>query len=230
VTPPTSQILPTPSDTSRSRYRIVSGDNPDVLARIAEPAVGLALWRRQLPETLTAWLGDLPMGRLPAGHVLARLDDLAEAVASLFAASRTPRHTNCDVLAADMIDLAARFAHRATSDIVDLRLETVRHDACWKFHCDCVRLRLLTTYLGPSTQIVAASQAARALRLQRDYDGPYRRIPEHAIALFKGEQAERGTGVVHRSPPIDGTGQHRLVLTINLPSLASPESWKATAS
>lgn len=124
------------------------------------------------------------------------------------------------------VDLATRFAQRAGSDIVDLQLEAVRHNACWKFHRDCVRLRLVTTYFGPATQIVTAPNAARALRLQRNYNGPYLPIPVQTVALFKSDGAEHGIGVVHRSPPTESMGQYRLVLTVNLPSPASPETWE----
>ena len=214
-----------PGSAPEPAYRIVDGDDPAILAKIAQPAIGLALWRRRLPEALASSLPRLPPRRLPDGRVLVRLGDLEVSVAGLLAPLGLRHATTADLLAADMIDLATRFARLAETDIVDLRIEAVRHDACWKFHRDSVRLRLLTTYLGPETQIVPAAEADRALRLQRDYHGPYLPVPEHAVALFKGNQAEPGTGVVHRSPPIAGTGQYRLLLCINLPSASSPELW-----
>jgi hypothetical protein len=225
MTLPALEVSSVPDEVPASTYRIVDGDGPEVLARIAEPSVGLALWRRRLPQALVTWLAQLPPRRLPEGRVLVRLDDLGEAVASLLAASRTPQAPASTLLAADVIDLARRFARSADSDTVDLRLEIVRHHACWKFHRDCVRLRLLTTYLGPTTQIVTAGNADRALQQQRAYRGPLRPMPTDAVALFKGAEARPGTGVVHRSPPVAGTGQHRLVLCVNLPSLASPDPW-----
>lgn len=211
-------------------YRIVGSEDPGILGDIALPSIGLALWRRRLPEDLAAPLAQLPSRRLPTGRVLARLGDLENATAG-FVIPLRPRHGPiADRLAADMIDLATRFARLAETDIVDLRLEIVRHDACWKFHRDSVRLRLLTTYLGPPTQIVPAAEAERALRLQRDYHGTYLPVPEHSVALFKGNRADGGTGVVHRSPPIAGTGRHRLVLCVNLPSESSPELWSGGAA
>ena len=48
-------------------------------------------------------------------------------------------------------------------------------------------------------------------------------MPSHSIAVFKGTEDASGRGVVHRSPPIEGTGQTRLVLTLNMPSEASPD-------
>ncbi|MEI9985701.1 MAG: DUF1826 domain-containing protein [Aliidongia sp.] len=121
-----------------------------------------------------------------------------------------------------MIDLAARFALLAQSDLVDLRLEAMTHDGCWRFHKDRVRLRLLATYCGPATQIVAAEHAAQALRQQRAYDGPIEALSNGDVALFKGDHAEPGSGVVHRSPPVQGTGAARLLLCPELPSAASP--------
>jgi hypothetical protein len=65
-----------------------------------------------------------------------------------------------------------------------------------------------------------------ALREQRDYRGPMEELPRFAVALFKGSRADRPEdGIVHRSPPIAGTGQCRLVLYLNERSEISPPLW-----
>jgi hypothetical protein len=63
------------------------------------------------------------------------------------------------------------------------------------------------------------------LREQRSYHGPIQELAEGTVAVFKGRYADREGGVVHRSPPIRGSGITRLVLTLNLPSAASPPLW-----
>ena len=85
--------------------------------------------------------------------------------------------------------------------------------------------RLITTYIGPGTEYVDPADAGRALDDQRDYTGPLNRVPAFGVAVFKGSSGPSGMGVVHRSPPIAGTGLHRLVLCVNAPSSTSPVRW-----
>jgi hypothetical protein len=65
----------------------------------------------------------------------------------------------------------------------------------------------------------------KALQAQRAYLGPIVQLPAFAVALFKGDQVTEGSGVLHRSPPIAGTGMTRLVLCMDGPSAASPPMW-----
>ncbi|MDE1148599.1 MAG: DUF1826 domain-containing protein [Azospirillaceae bacterium] len=203
---------------------IAEGAEARVLARVADPSVGLALWRRDLMPgaALDPWLDALPPDRLPQARFLARLGDVAAALAPSLAGTGAP-----PALMVDVVDLCARFLAVAGGEWVDVRLEAVVGDACWKFHRDHVALRLITTYRGPGTQVVAPIDADRALAEQRRYGGPLYQMPRHAVALFKGcgPGGCDGGGVVHRSPPVAGTGAVRLVLCLNLPSAASPEAW-----
>ncbi|WP_159107088.1 DUF1826 domain-containing protein [Azospirillum sp. B4] len=209
-----------PPPAGRSFAGVVEGGSPIVLARIADPAVGLALWRRadMSGGALESWLDALPADRLPHGRFLVRPWEVVTALATVLPGPG---------FATDVADLCRRFLAIAGGDWVDVRLEAVAHDACWKFHRDHVRLRLITTYRGPGTQVVAPVDGARALASQRRYRGPLYQLPRHAVALFKGcgETGGCEEGVVHRSPPVAGTGQVRLVLCLNAPSAASPDPW-----
>lgn len=205
--------------------RTVRGRWPDTLTKIMEADVSLALWDRRLPVELEDWLLSLPAQCLPSGRVLVTQESLSEAVGAVLLASGTPCGAQAAALVDDIRDLAARYAVLADCNIVDVQLEVIRHDACWKFHRDRVPLRLLTTYLGPGTQVVAPDHADQALARQKAYDGPITSIPLGAVAAFKGDRDGAGTDPVHRSPPIAGTGQIRLVLCLNQPSAASPEIW-----
>ncbi len=199
---------------------VVAGKSIGILRRIADPAVALALWDRTMARGFVRWLETLPPDRLPHGRVLVAAADAPAALAGILARSATPDTPEARLLVTDAAMLARRFAVIAGGTDVDIRLETIRHDACWKFHVDDVRFRLLTTYRGLGTQIASPAHAAEALTRQRDYAGPLDEIPPRAVALFKG--ARGGAGVVHRSPPIAGTGTVRLVLCVNQPSAASP--------
>lgn len=219
-----AQIASATERPSESKGRgIVAGPDRAILGRIRQDAIGLALWRRRPSALLPVWLRTLPDRQLPDGRVLARVDDLPAAVASAF--ERTPAGAAARALQADIVDLARLFAEIARSPIVDVRIEAVTDDACWKFHRDQVELRLLTTYRGPTTQFVSPIHADAALREQRAFDGPVMHQPPDSVAIFKG--ASRGdVGVVHRSPPIAGQGIARLLLCVNQPSAASPDLWE----
>lgn len=111
-------------------------------------------------------------------------------------------------LAADIDDLVRRFADLTGKATVRLRLEAVDGDACRKFHADYTDLRLVTTYAGPGTDI----------RNTPADDALVTRIATGDVALFKGKLFPGEPPVLlHRSPPIEGTGERRVVLVLDTP-------------
>jgi len=206
---------------------VAEGFAPEVLADILRPNVMMAIWHRRPPSAFTEWIARLDGALLPDGRFLARCSDLRDALAELLDRSGTPAHPMRQHLSRDICMLANAFAGIMASDRVDLRLEAVRGDACWKFHRDRISARFLTTYRGPGTEWVAGQHADRALTEQRAYRGPLHRLPPHGVALFKGDPHAGRIGVVHRSPPIAATGTVRLLLCLNPPSPASPALWEA---
>jgi hypothetical protein len=119
------------------------------------------------------------------------------------------------LLIADIAGLAANFARIAALRRVDLRLEAIDHDSCWRFHRDRVGLRLNATYRGPGTQWPPLELAARASRAQRRYRGALNELPRFAVGLFKGERRADAAAILHRSPPVAGSGITRLFLCLN---------------
>ncbi len=192
---------------------------------LRQPDVELALWSRQAPPEIMAALAALPADVLPDGRVLAALDDLPVALEAFF---RPQSDTNAlrSWLIADICTLAEAFADLTGSGEIDARLERVTGDACWKFHRDCVEARLITTYRGPGTEWVPPAQSEAALRDQKAYRGPLNRFAPFAVGVFKGSCAGPGSGIVHRSPSLIGTGETRLLLCLNPPSNASPDRWR----
>lgn len=205
---------------------VVEGYDQRVLRRIGRPGVGLAVWHRTVAATVADWLDRLAPERLPCGRLLLRPREVPEALTALFAACRTPEAPARAWLARDIEALARLYAALCGLERLDLRLQALDHDACWRFHRDAVALRLLTTYRGPGTQWVPAAEAPRALRLQRRYDGPRNALPRFGVALFRGSEGGEAVGVVHRSPPLAGSGTTRLLLCFNAPSAVSPKPWE----
>ena len=199
--------------------------DPDRLNRIKDPTVALVLWHRHLPVDLSQAIGSTAPDRLPQLHILALVEDVGAALHAYPAPGLWHGNAARAALIADMADLAQRFARVMASDRVDIRLEATADDACWKFHRDHVAARLVTTYRGPGTQYVACADADAALADQRAYGGPVQTLPTHAVGLFKGALGPGTSGIVHRSPPIAGSGTTRLVLVLNLPGPTSPDLW-----
>lgn len=200
-------------------------DAAEGLAAINKPDMELVIWRRGLPLCLRNWLERLDASCLPDLRVLVRPVDLQRAVEPHLDECGVPPGDMRNLLLSDVDDLVSAFARITQSDLVDVRLERVSHDACWRFHRDCVEARLLTTYRGPATEWVRPIHAEQALRRQKRFKGPLERLTIHDVAIFKGSCAGAGSGIVHRSPPIAGTGQTRFLLVLNKKSEVSPESW-----
>jgi hypothetical protein len=199
---------------------VISAGHPDILAAIARPDVGLAIWERRIDPGLHRRLARSPAGALPSGHILVALPEIEAGMAMLFAEPPPETESPWQALAADLRELILLYGRIAETPVVDVRLQEIAHDACWRYHRDNVRLRLVTTYLGPGTEIVPARHAAQALAAQRDYAGPRHLLEAGAVALFKGDRAG-ARAVVHRSPPIRERGIRRLLLVLNAPSAAS---------
>ncbi len=195
--------------------RVVESSDDAVLHRVAENDVALAIWHRPQPAGLAAWLDSLPAERLPEGHFIGPAACVPARLAALCDLVELADSPERRALIDDIAGLARCFAARAGSPDVDLRLEAITHDACWRFHRDHVGYRLNATYRGPGTQWPPLEHAARALKAQRRYRGPLNEFPRFAAGLFKGVVRAGTKAIVHRSPPVAGSGQTRLFLCLN---------------
>lgn len=195
--------------------RVVESSDDAVLHRVAENDVALAIWHRPQTAGLAAWLDSLPAERLPEGHFIGPAACVPARLAALCDLVELADSPWRRALIDDIAGLARCFAARAGSPDVDLRLEAITHDACWRFHRDHVGYRLNATYRGPGTQWPPLEHAARALKAQRRYRGPLNEFPRFAAGLFKGVVRAGTEAIVHRSPPVAGSGQTRLFLCLN---------------
>ena len=195
--------------------RVVESPDDAVLHRIAERDVALAIWHRPQAAELAAWLDSLPAERLPEGHFIGPAACVPARLATLCNLVELADSPERRALIDDIAGLARCFAAQASSRDVDLRLEAISHDACWRFHRDHVGYRLNATYRGPGTQWPPLEHAARALKAQRRYRGPLNEFPRFAAGLFKGVVRAGTEAIVHRSPPVAGSGQTRLFLCLN---------------
>lgn len=184
--------------------------SPDVLEDVTAPDCNLAIWRRAsivgLPTLLVGSVSDL--------RFATKLSDLPRRLPSELDANHFPDGPVRDDLVADICQLGVRFCDVLALEALDVRLEVVTTDSCRKWHADYVKARLITTYIGTGTQWLEADDAERVKRNLEPV-----RIREMApgdVGLFKGKLATE-TPVIHRSPPIAGSGETRLLLVLNPP-------------
>jgi hypothetical protein len=91
----------------------------------------------------------------------------------------------------------------------DAARDAVTTNACRRFHIDAVTARLVCTYRGTGTQYGIGADGAEPRRVFT--------VPTGAPILLRGTLwPERPhSGLLHCSPPIEGTGETRLVLVLD---------------
>lgn len=126
-----------------------------------------------------------------------------------------------EVFINDVIRLASLFFTMTKESTMKLQILPVSSNMCRLFHEDYYRQRLLCTYLGPGTEWLDHDNVNRE-GLGRGRNGNIvkdesriNRAKTFDVILLKGARYEHGLGVVHRSPPVETTGQIRVLLKID---------------
>ncbi|MEM8852418.1 MAG: DUF1826 domain-containing protein [Pseudomonadota bacterium] len=184
-------------------------DTPEGLSAIHRPGCAAALWRRHTPAAFQSWIDSLDPKHLPHGRMPVDLASVRSAADALCDQRGTPEGAMREHLVDDIAALANIFAGLMDTDHLQLRLEAVTSNACARFHIDAVTARLICTYRGTGTQY----------GVMTDADAPRRvfTVPTGAPIILRGTlwPDSPPAGVVHRSPPIEGTGETRLVLVLD---------------
>lgn len=184
-------------------------DTPEGLSAIHRPGCAAAIWRRQPLPGFQPWIDTLGPDVLPTARVILRPDTVREAAAEICDASGTPAGPQRDRLVDDIAALADIFAGLMRARWLRLRLDVVTTNACRRFHLDAVTARLVCTYRGTGTQYGISTDGGAPQRIFT--------VPTGAPFVLRGTLwPERPrSGLLHRSPPIEGTGQTRLVLVLD---------------
>ena len=184
-------------------------DDPASLKRFLRPECAAAIWRRQTPKNIQTWLNGLDTELLPQGRVILPLQTIAPTVSHLCDMSSLPEGPERDWLQKDIVSLATMFSGLIDARFLRLRLDVVTTNACRKFHIDAITSRLVCTYRGTGTQygiMTGSNEPSRVFTVQTG-----------SPILLPGTlwPAKPHSGLVHRSPPIEGTGETRLVLVLD---------------
>lgn len=182
----------------------------EILAEVHDPECNLAVWKRKVSTDISSLLSDM----LADVRFEAPLDGLGERLRNALQDAGFADHVERDELIADAVMLAERYCSVLDLDALELRFEIVTTNSCRKWHADYVKARLITTYVGTGTQWLDSEDAARV----KHGDVPLRinTMAAGDVGIFKGKIATENP-VIHRSPPIEGTGETRLLLVLNPP-------------
>jgi len=184
-------------------------DTPDGLLTLYNPGCAAVIWRRSPLAGFQHWIDALEPERLPKARVILPPNDVREAVASICAAYGTPDCDQRDRLIDDVAALAEIFAGLMRVSLLRLRLDVVTSNACHRFDIDSVTARLICTYRGRGTQYSLSHEDGEP-------SDPVT-VPTCAPIVWRGSRwpVSPPCGFSHRSPPIDGAGEARLVLALD---------------
>jgi hypothetical protein len=100
---------------------------------------------------------------------------------------------------------------------------TTDDDDCRRYHVDRTHLRLLCTYRGPGTEWLTNDQVERLAQASGAPNEEIIRFGEPSqfepfwVGILKGDAFPGNArhGLVHRSPPIKGSGQTRVLFCLD---------------
>lgn len=184
-------------------------DDPAALSTFLQPGCAAAIWWRQTPPEVQSWLDGIDGKALPRARVILSPNAVGDAVQRLFDMANLPDGTERAWLQQDIVGLAEVFSDLMNARFLRLRLDVVTTNACRKFHVDAITARLVCTYRGTGTQYGVSSDGGDPRRVFTVQTG--------APILLRGTlwPAKPPSGLLHRSPPIEGTGETRLVLVLD---------------
>lgn len=184
-------------------------DDPAGLRAFLQPGCAAAIWRRNMPKDVLSWLETVPEDALPNGRVILPTGAIAETFGHLCDMSGLPDGDQRAWLEADIAEMAQMFADLMQAQYLRLRLDKIQTNACRRFHIDAITARLVCTYRGTGTQYGISTDGSDPKRVFT--------VPTGAPILLRGTlwPGDPQSGLLHRSPPIEGTGETRLVLVLD---------------
>jgi hypothetical protein len=190
--------------------RVSCAENAEVLHAIRDKAISIAIWERRP----LLGLRDISLEGVRKVRFTESLGELPAQLERELKSAGLKKCAQRDLLAADIETLAQQYGDVLDLSAVEIRLEHVITNACKKFHGDHVTARLICTYVGPGTQWLDGEDAKDC-----GCGDPHNIQQMNAgdVALLKGRVWSEEHPAIHRSPPIEGTREERLVLVINPP-------------
>ena len=184
-------------------------EDPSQLTVFSEKNYPAVIWSRQILPDVQSWIDQIDPTLLPNSRKVVHKSDIQETLEDVFNNARIPQSDQLDWLLKDITKLSKVFSNLMQVDFLRLRLDVVSTNSCRKFHVDSVTGRLICTYRGEGTQC----------GISRDENEPVDifSVPTGSPVLLSGllSSKENGLELLHRSPPIEGTGVKRFVLVFD---------------
>ncbi len=192
------------------------GEAPEVLSRIHDPAVNIAILERSLPHL------QQEVGELLDREIKVKSSGNRESVLQDFEAHFSGLGLNCPGILGDIASLLEIYGGVATVDSFKVLLTTVNSNMCRRFHTDINDLRMICTYVGPGTLWLPDAVVDRdALGSNAENSGivieedEIQHVGTGDVAILKGALYPNAKAIVHRSPAIEGDDTPRLLLRVD---------------
>nr|WP_087017358.1 DUF1826 domain-containing protein [Thaumasiovibrio subtropicus] len=205
----------------KKHRRAVQGDEPAVLCDIYEDDANIAIWHRDLSDSLQRQVSDF-IAAYPTFQTSMTVSPQS-AHASVQEALKSAAYSELSASIAELVDM---FCCLFELKRVGLRLTVLSQAMCPRFHVDKVPCRLVTTFQGIATEWLPHSHVDRsqlgAIGKIDSESGLYanakdiQQLTAGDVALLKGElwEGNESAGLVHRSPAVND-GDMRLLLTLD---------------
>jgi hypothetical protein len=182
---------------------------PENLNILATPGCAAAIWQRQPMPDFQTWIGGLDPTILPSVRQILKPQDAVTVLSEVCDTSSMTDGPHWRRLIGDIAELSHLFCDLMTAPYVRLRLEPVTSNACRKFHIDAITARLVCTYRGTGTQYGITHDGVEPETIFT--------VPTETPILLRGTlwPEKPRSGLLHRSPPIEGSGETRLVLVLD---------------
>ena len=193
-----------------------AGPHPDALRQVVAEGTAAAIWQRDRSAAFAEWIDALAPAQLPRLRTTLQFGAVTAAIHAACDTAGTPRGTMRDWLAEDAAALALMFGAIMDAPMLRLRMDVIDRNACTRFHLDRVPARLLCTYRGSGTEYGVARPREEPAQIER--------VPTGAAAVFRGALWSDGeaTELLHRSPPVAGMGETRLLLVLDVADSPQP--------
>lgn len=196
------------------------------LAQIYQSGINLCLVERQVDNELENFVEHLLKLSKPVSFVES-IDFASFDFYSLL--SQTGHLPGYRAFCNDVAVLTALYCDLFDLERVGLRLNTLDHAMCPKFHVDSVTCRLVCTYGGVGTEWLEDAYADRRKLgsgsggLSDELSGlildnnAIHKMPPYAVGLLKGRlwEGNEQHGAIHRSPTLTPNSPRRLLLTLD---------------
>lgn len=176
---------------------------------IRTPACGAVVLNHTPSQLALDWLASLSEMQLPSERITLPPATIRTHVHTLMPVVDAADIANRDWLIQDIATLANDFAALMDAPYVRMRLDVIKTNACRRFHVDAVTARLVCTYRGQTTQFGYSESNEDPKDIHA--------VPPACPVIVRGTKwpDDAPARLRHRSPPIEGTGQTRLLLVLD---------------